>query len=443
MNSRQRNTPLDQIVARLDTLEQENAHLQETVALLQGGSAPRGLMEVPGHAAASHALPQQTSRRGMLHAALGIAAATVGAGTLLEARTGTALASGLEGQTTFSSATPAPAATVTINNTSTGMGLSVTNNSSTAAAISAKVAREGDLALRLFSGPNSFLDVTPTNAGGRFQTVLNTLNNRDLGILTGTGNVGIGTTSPSGRLTVDVANEGDLALRLLSGPNSFLDITPTNAGGRFQTVLNTLNNRDLGILTGTGNVGIGTTSPSGRLTVDVANEGDLALRLLSGPNSFLDITPTNVGGRFQTVLNTLNNRDLGILTGTGNVGIGTTSPGATLEVRFGGTTLADAWMVRSSHRWKTHIATIDDAVDKVRQLRGVTFEWRESGRHDIGLIAEEVGHVLPELVRYVSNGTDAIGLDYARIVALLIEATKQQQTQIEEQRVRIAALEGR
>jgi len=42
-------------------------------------------------------------------------------------------------------------------------------------------------------------------------------------------------------------------------------------------------------------------------------------------------------------------------------------------------------------RWTTSIRTIDDAMDKVRQLRGVSFDWRRSGTPDIGMIAEEVG----------------------------------------------------
>src|SRR5215831_11971112 len=80
------------------------------------------------------------------------------------------------------------------------------------------------------------------------------------------------------------------------------------------------------------NVGIGTTAPGAKLTIDVANEGNVALRLMSGPNAFLDITPMNVGGRFQTVLNTLNNRDVVILPGTGNVGIGTPTPGVRIHL---------------------------------------------------------------------------------------------------------------
>jgi hypothetical protein len=84
--------------------------------------------------------------------------------------------------------------------------------------------------------------------------------------------------------------------------------------------------------TDTGLIGIGTAAPTAKAEIRVTNEGDWALKLQSGPNDFFDIRPTNVGGRFQTELNTLNNRDLVILLGTGNVGIGTETPAAKLHV---------------------------------------------------------------------------------------------------------------
>jgi uncharacterized protein involved in exopolysaccharide biosynthesis len=51
----------------------------------------------------------------------------------------------------------------------------------------------------------------------------------------------------------------------------------------------------------------------------------------------------------------------------------------------------------------------------------------------MGMIAEEAGKVVPEVVSYEDNGKDARGIDYARLTALLIEAVKQQQAEIKEQ----------
>ena len=88
----------------------------------------------------------------------------------------------------------------------------------------------------------------------------------------------------------------------------------------------------------------------------------------------------------------------------------------------------------SSRRSKTNIRKVQDALDKVADLRGVTFDWKDSGRRDIGLIAEEVGKVVPEVVTYEDNGVDAKSLDYAHLVALIIEAIKEQQRMINDQR---------
>ena len=122
-----------------------------------------------------------------------------------------------------------------------------------------------------------------------------------------------------------------------------------------------------------------------------------------------------------------------VVTPAGRVGIGTTTPSNILTVVQGSTTdpIADAWTQYSSRRWKTNIQTIESALDKVQQLRGVTYEWKANGKHDIGLIAEEVGEIIPEVVEYEENGVDAKSVDYARLVAVLIEAVKEQQKMIE------------
>jgi uncharacterized small protein (DUF1192 family) len=74
------------------------------------------------------------------------------------------------------------------------------------------------------------------------------------------------------------------------------------------------------------------------------------------------------------------------------------------------------------------------------RLNGVSFNWKESGKHDIGLIAEEVGTVVPEVVAYENNGVDAKSVDYARLTALLIEAVKEQQKTIGQLRSEISEI---
>lgn len=128
----------------------------------------------------------------------------------------------------------------------------------------------------------------------------------------------------------------------------------------------------------------------------------------------------------------------GIISGDGdsyllhNLGIGTSGTGNILTIapNTEADPIADAWTTYSSRRWKKNIKTIDNAIDKVERLRGVTFDWKADGKHDIGLIAEEVGQVFPEVVAYEKNGIDAKSVDYARLVSVLIEAVKEQQKTI-------------
>ncbi len=133
---------------------------------------------------------------------------------------------------------------------------------------------------------------------------------------------------------------------------------------------------------------------------------------------------------------------LGVVIDTaGRVGIGTAAPGNILTVGQGkGAAFADSWSTYSSRRWKTNIQTLPNALAKVEQLRGVTYELKDSGRHEIGVIAEEVGQVVPEVVTFEANGKDAQGVDYSRLTAVLIEAMKEQQLQIAEQQLQIARL---
>jgi hypothetical protein len=133
-----------------------------------------------------------------------------------------------------------------------------------------------------------------------------------------------------------------------------------------------------------------------------------------------------------------------ILGGTGqwgvNVGIGTTTPSNVLTIAQGaGHPVSDGWATFSSRRWKTNIHTLHDALAKVEQLRGVSYDLKANGQHEVGVIAEEVGAVVPEVVTWEKNGADAQSVDYGRLTALLIEATKEQQALIRDQKELIRA----
>jgi hypothetical protein len=120
------------------------------------------------------------------------------------------------------------------------------------------------------------------------------------------------------------------------------------------------------------------------------------------------------------------------------VGMGTATPTQRLDVN--GNVRANQFLTSSSQRWKTNIQTLEGALEKVESLRGVSYDWKADGKHDIGLIAEEVGKVIPEVVAYDENGQDATAVDYAKLVPVLIEGMKEQQQLLEEKDAEITAL---
>ncbi len=143
---------------------------------------------------------------------------------------------------------------------------------------------------------------------------------------------------------------------------------------------------------------------------------------------------SNGYGAIQATLANTVNTPLLLNPNGGGVGIQTTAVTNSLTIGQGqGGALADAWYTYSSRRFKTDIQTLPDALDKVEKLRGVSYTLKATGKREIGVIAEEVGSVVPEVVNYEANGKDARSVDYARLTALLIEATKQQQAEIAKQ----------
>jgi len=99
-----------------------------------------------------------------------------------------------------------------------------------------------------------------------------------------------------------------------------------------------------------------------------------------------------------------------------------------------------AWNSLSDLRLKKDIKAISNALDKVKNLRGVNYKWKEpiSGEEglQIGFIAQEVEKILPEVVR---KG-ETYSMQYAPVTAVLVEAVKEQQSQIESLKAEIEEL---
>jgi hypothetical protein len=201
-----------------------------------------------------------------------------------------------------------------------------------------------------------------------------------------------------------------------------------------------------------GNVGIGTKNPRSPLHItddggtyvtlmvkSSTNHGGVAVDVPSGRQAHYIFMKNGVvkwqwrtpqyADDLRAYSGTLGD-DVLILKNTGNVGIGTGNPQYKLDVK--GQMRADNVTVKSDQRHKQNIHSLKNALTKLQGLRGVSFKWKDNTQNadtQIGLIAQEVEKVLPELVSTDSDGYKSIA--YGKLTAVLVEALKEQQLQIE------------
>lgn len=121
----------------------------------------------------------------------------------------------------------------------------------------------------------------------------------------------------------------------------------------------------------------------------------------------------------------------------GNTGIAMANPQQRLDISGGNGRVESGynWLTNSDIRFKKNITTIENPLDKVKSIRGVSFDLinytPDSGtvRKNIGFIAQELETVIPEVVITSSDGYKSVAYD--KITAVLTEAIKEQQKQIE------------
>ena len=121
----------------------------------------------------------------------------------------------------------------------------------------------------------------------------------------------------------------------------------------------------------------------------------------------------------------------------GALGVGTSTPVTTGLIRATNDVIA---YYGSDERLKENIQSITGSLDILKQINGYYFDWKEmpgiheNEGHDIGVIAQEIGAVLPEIVTTRDNGYMAV--KYEKLVALLIQTNK-------ELLIRVEALESK
>lgn len=123
--------------------------------------------------------------------------------------------------------------------------------------------------------------------------------------------------------------------------------------------------------------------------------------------------------------------------GSGNVGIGYTDPSYPLSVN--GTIDATGYHTTSDIRFKKDVQPITDALNKILELQGVSFNWDKTSASELnfddqthfGFIAQDIEKILPQVVSTANDNNQTKSVAYGDVVPVLVEAIKEQQQQIE------------
>ena len=158
---------------------------------------------------------------------------------------------------------------------------------------------------------------------------------------------------------------------------------------------------------------------SGDLTLDVA--GDITLDANGG-----DIFLKDKGANFGRFTNSGGNIQI-------RSGTSTMLTGSGANANFAGAIVAAGDITAFSDvRLKENISTIENALDKVDNLRGVNYNMKDSDDAKIGVVAQEVEEILPQVVHTSDDEMQTKSVDYGKLCAVLIEAVKELKKEVEE-----------
>ena len=153
---------------------------------------------------------------------------------------------------------------------------------------------------------------------------------------------------------------------------------------------------------------------------------------LFGTSSYAVTSSYTIIAATSSYVNTLNQN----VTIIGSLGVGTT--GWVIVGRIDASNDVVAYST-SDIRLKKNIQLIPNALDKIDKINGYTFNWKEDKElsnthgfagHDVGVIAQEIEEILPEIVTTRNNGYKAV--KYEKIVPLLIQCIKELKSEINE-----------
>ena len=246
--------------------------------------------------------------------------------------------------------------------------------------------------------------------------------------ITNTGNVGIGTTTPDEKLHIvgDLKIDSDIPRIYLADSSHNPDYSIGNVNGGF-FVFDDTNSAYRIYVDNAGKVGIGTNLPEALL--DVNGTAQMSTGITENVHyvggSIQHWGDSGTGLYFET-------DELRFYTGNAEE-MRLENDG---DLHVDGDVIAYSTTV-SDERLKDDIKTIDSACEKVYSLRGVEYTWNSGsrkGQREIGVIAQEVEKVIPEIVREkkLALVDDEVykTVDYEKLVAVLIEANKELQDRV-------------
>ena len=266
------------------------------------------------------------------------------------------------------------------------------------------------------------------------------------------GNVGIGTTNPQAKLDVNGSAQittggsgGQVIFAAPNGESGMLIRSTSRADIRFDgSTLKLLAGVSTGAPVSTNGIAITTLGRVGIGTtspgaaLDVVGSVQASGSLSSGGQGFF-YNGLNVvsGGLFVHGETNLNDTLVGTVGRFTNVSLFPVTGGDQSLCR--NSTTGYVAFCSSSLRYKSDVETFDAGFEIINRLRPISFAWKETERRDIGFGAEEVAKINPLLVNYNDKG-EVEGVKYDRLSVVFVNAFKEQQAQIEQLQAQIESL---